>query len=253
MKKNTPTDIWTENYEIHSYEMDIKGTASLPMVCKYMQESAYHHAENLGFGFSHLMEKDLFWVLANQKIKMESYPHWGEKITIHTWPSGKGRLAYFRDFKILDSNSKLIGIATTTWYVIDLAKRRPRKLEDYFDFNPVEGEFVFQDRPDRLKFVEYIKTFKTFETGYYDLDINDHVNNVRYIQWVLECFSLDFHKSHQLTEIEINYMAEAVYGDSISASIKETNNKDFWHCLLRTGDEKELCRAKTSWQKKNQD
>ncbi len=251
MEKTATKDIWINEYKIHSYEIDIAGNASLPMLCKFMQESAYHHAENLGFGFSHLMEKNLFWVLANQKIKMDSYPKWGEKITIHTWPSGKGRLSYFRDFKIFDQNKKLIGIATTTWYAIDLQRRRPRRLEDYFEFNPVEGEFVFQERPDRLKFVEYIKTHKTFQTGYYDLDLNDHVNNVRYIEWIMECFSFDFHKNHQLKEIEINYIAEAIYGDSISASLNETKNKNFSHCLLRSEDERELCRAKTYWQKTN--
>ncbi|MBC8185833.1 hypothetical protein H8E88_32500 [candidate division KSB1 bacterium] len=251
MEKKEITDIWTDEYKIHSYEMDVKGNASLPMLCKYMQESAYHHAENLGFGFSHLMEKNLFWVLVNQKIKMKSYPRWGEKIIIHTWPSGKGRLSYFRDFKIFDQNKQLIGIATTTWYAIDLEKRRPRRLEDYFEFNPVEGELVFQERPDRLKFIEYVETLKTFQIGYFDLDINDHVNNVRYIEWILECFPLDFHKSHLLNEIEISYSSEAVYGDSVSTSINETKNKIFSHCLLRTEDERELCRAKTSWQKIN--
>ena len=160
-------------------------------------------------------------------------------------------MSYFRDFKIFDSNSQLIGIATTTWYAIDLEKRRPRRLEDYFDFNPVEGEFVFQERPDRLKFIEYEKTHKSFQTGYYDLDINDHVNNVRYIEWIMECFTLDYHKSHILKEIEISYMAEAVYRDSISASIKETKNNIFSHCLIRSKDEKKLCRAKTCWQKTN--
>ncbi len=249
MENITPKNIWTEEYEIHSYEMDVNGNASLPMLCKYMQESAYHHAENLGFGFSHLMDKNLFWVLANQKIKMESYPRWGEKIIINTWPSGKRRLSYFRDFKIFDQNKLLIGIATTTWYAIDLETRRPQRLEDYFEFNPVEGELVFQDRPDRLKFIEYVETHKTFQAGYFDLDINDHVNNVRYIEWILECFSLDFHKSHLLNEIEISYSSEAVYGDSISASINETKNNIFSHCLLRSEDERELCRAKTLWQK----
>ena len=83
------------------------------------------------------------------------------------------------------------------------------------------------------------------------MDINDHVYNVRYIEWILECFPLDFHKAHQLKELEINYMAEAVYGDSISASISETRIKIFSHCLFRSEDERELCRSKNSWQKLN--
>lgn len=251
MRNESPKDIWIDEFEIHSYEMDINGNASLPMLCKFMQESAYHHAENLGFGFSHLMEKNLFWVLANQKIQIESYPRWGDKISIHTYPSGKSRLAYFRDFMLFDKQSQMIGKATTTWYAIDLKRRRPRRLEDYFEFNPVEGEFVFQERPDKLKFIEYEKTHKTFQAGYYDLDINDHVNNVRYIEWIMECFSLDFHKSHQLNEVEINYMAEAVYGDSISASLSEKENNMFSHCLVRTEDNKELCRAQTLWKNIN--
>ena len=68
-------------------------------------------------------------------------------------------------------------------------------------------------------------------------------------EWIMECFSLEFHKSFVLKEIEINYSAEAVYNDSISASINETEKNVFSHCLLRSEDERELCRAKSSWQK----
>ena len=54
--------LWTDEYYIHSYDIDAKGQASLPVLCKFMQESAWKHAENLKAGFSHLAEQNLVWV-----------------------------------------------------------------------------------------------------------------------------------------------------------------------------------------------
>lgn len=247
MKNIEKKGVWTEEFKIHSYEMDARGKASLPLLSKFMQETAYHHAENLGFGFSHLMENNLFWVLANQKISIKSYPGWGDNVTIHTWPSGRTRLSYFRDFKIFDGNSDIIGLATTTWFAIDMERHRPRNLDDYFEFNPVNGETVFPERPEKLKFDNTFKKSKTFQAGYNDLDINDHVNNVRYIEWILESFPLAHHKSNFLQGLEINYLAEAIYDDSVSAFIDEAGNNTFKHSIIRNNDNKELCKAKTVW------
>ena len=68
-------------------------------------------------------------------IRIEQFPKWGETITIHTWPSGKERLAYIRDFKILKQNEKVIGQARTKWFALDLKRKRPQNVDSYFDYD----------------------------------------------------------------------------------------------------------------------
>jgi hypothetical protein len=67
-------DLWIDEYKIHSYEADIKGHATIPFLCQFMQESAWNHAEHLGVGFSHLIEKNSAWVLSRQLIAIDLFP-----------------------------------------------------------------------------------------------------------------------------------------------------------------------------------
>ena len=238
-------EVWTDEYKIHSYEIDVRGAATLPILCKFMQESAWHHAEHLGVGYSHLIEKNLIWVLSQQLIRMYFFPKWGETIQIHTWPSGKGRLSYHRDFKLLDRQNRTIGIATTIWYAIDLLSRRPQSLG--FDFHLDDCEHVFSHKLNKLRSLNSTDGSKSFQVGYSDLDVNEHVNNIRYIEWILESFTLDYQKSHTLKEIEIKYLAEALYDDKLSVGFKKGENLTYYHHLVRDENHKELCRARTQW------
>ena len=88
----------------------------------------------------------------------------------------------------------------------------------------------------------------TIHVGYRELDVNDHVNNVNYIEWILDTFDLAFHKSHNLQEIEINYLSEATYGDEVSVIDEAVDRLTFLHSLERNRDKTELCRARTRWQ-----
>jgi hypothetical protein len=45
----------------------------------------------------------------------------------------------------------------------------------------------------------------------------------------------------------MNYIAEAKYGDNIFTSIEKNSNEHF-HTVIRQDDEKELFRAKISWE-----
>jgi len=239
--------VWTDDYKIHSYEVDTKGSLSFPMLCRYMQESAWHHAENLGVGYSHLVKHKLTWVLSQQLIKIEAFPRWGETIRVRTWPSGRGRLSYFRDFRITGKNDESIAVATTKWYAIDWVHRKPQNIDFMFDYDISEVEQACAHEFKKLRPLDSPDQTKSFQVGYGDLDVNEHVNNIKYIEWILEGFSLDFHKSHRLKEIEINFLAEAVYADRLVCKSEERENSTFYHSLVREGEERELCRARTEW------
>ena len=239
--------VWTDEYKIHSYEVDPKGQATIPFLCQFMQESAWNHAEHLGVGFSHLIEKNSAWVLSRQLIAIDLFPKWGDTITIQTWPTGRERLYWYRDFQILDEGDNPIGRATTAWLVIDLSKRRPQRADAIQLTLPDDVERLFRRRPEKIDSLNNGVLSNTIHVGYRELDVNDHVNNVKYIEWILDTFDLAFHKSHNLQEIEINYLSEATYGDEVSVIDETVDRLTFLHTLERNRDKTELCRARTRW------
>ncbi len=239
--------LWEEKFKIHSYEIDIKGNATLPVLCKLMQESASNHAEHLQVGYDFLKEQNLIWVISRQLIHIYSYPRWGDTITVHTWPSGKGRMYWQRDFKILNQQNAVIGVATTIWFTVDLETRKPRKTEDFFTLDVEDAEQVFPYKLEKLNDIEKSDFSKTSEVSYFDLDIHAHVNNVRYIEWILESFSYDFQKGYSLKEIEINFLSEARVGEGVTVCCEEKGELTFLHNIVNNRNGRELCRAKTKW------
>lgn len=51
--------------------------------------------------------------------------------------------------------------------------------------------------------------------GYSDIDVNGHLNNSKYIDFIMDCFSFENHKRYRVKSIQINYMNEALPDDAI--------------------------------------
>ncbi len=163
------------------------------------------------------------------------------------------KLFWYRDFRILDNSSRIIGEATTTWFIIDLITRRPQRTDSYVLPDVSEGvESVFPDKLNKLAPVEETEYTKLVQVAYGDLDIHEHVNNVRYTDWIVNSLTFDFLKTHKLKEIEINYLSETSYNDEISVTYAKTEKSEFLHSLRRRKDDAELCRARTVWERDQQ-
>ncbi len=241
--------LWQEPYRIHSYDVDIKGQATLPILFQFMQETAWKHAEHLKLGFDVMFAQNLIWILARQLIRIDRFPKLGDDIVINTWPTGNDRLFCYRDFKILTEQREEIGRATTVWFVVDINTRKPQRTSSYFHLDIGECEQVLPgQRKNRLATLEQSQSKQSFEVKYKDLDFHEHVNNVRYIEWVLDTFPLDFQKRHNLRELEIHYLNEALYQDALTVHSGNIENSNYLHNIVREADQKELCKAKTLWQ-----
>jgi len=241
--------VWKDEYKIHSYQVDINSKATLVALCQLLQESAWQHAEHLELGFSHLKEKNFIWVLARQLIRVSSYPKWGDTIEVHTWPTGKDRIFCYRDFRIIDPGGSVAAEATTTWFVIDLVTRKPQKTVHYYHLElPEEVELVFPNRLNKLEPLDSEDFIKLIQVSYGDLDMHKHVNNLRYLEWMINCLPLEFLSTHILKEIEINYMSEASYKDEITVSYEKKGKSNFFHRIMRKNDRLEICRGKTTWE-----
>ena len=83
----------------------------------------------------------------------------------------------------------------------------------------------------------------TIDTYYNDVDINGHINSVKYIEHVLDLWPLDWYRNHQVRRFEIAYVAEAHAGDQLSFYMEETDAQTFCVRIVRT-DGTECCRSK---------
>lgn len=245
---------WEDDYSVSFDEVDMKNEVFLPVLWSFMQETAWHHADHLRVGYSDLMGHQYFWVLSRLSVQMEKYPCWGDRIRVKTWLTGTGRLFALRQFSISDLAGKILGTARSAWLVLDLKNRKPQKIEPLFKhlrhlFDPL----LPAEEPEKLTAPVQPKSTKSYEVRYSDIDIHHHVNNIKYIEWILDSAPFEINQTHQIHTFEINFLAESSYEDAISIQTETLRESPpvFLHRVSREGEGKELCRARTRWKKVN--
>jgi acyl-ACP thioesterase len=242
--------VWTESFRVRAYEVDATAKASVPAIANWLQEAAGNHATALGWAVDALQAQGRTWVLARLHLYLKHAPGWREDVRVATWPSGVHRLYALREFRVTGPGDRELGIATTGWVLLDLATRRPVRLPD-------DLEAIARSTPDRvladpfakLPEVDGAEIAKTFEVRFSDLDMNRHANNVSVIAWALEALPDEVVLDAALTELEIEFRAEAVRGDHILVQTQRApeGSTAFLHRLLRESDGREIARARTVW------
>jgi len=86
-----------------------------------------------------------------------------------------------------------------------------------------------------------------FSVKYSDLDLNKHVNNMKYLQWVLDTYPIDHSTNKNIKSLEINYLSESFPGDNIRIIGYEAEQGVFHHSVIRVDDGVELCRIRALW------
>jgi len=243
---------WEDTYLVSFYEVDTKNQVFLPSLWKYMQETAWNHAHHIGIGYSDLAQNDYFWILSRLAIEMKEYPKWGDKIQINTWLLGNSRLFALRDFSVVKGDGRVIGGGKSAWVVLDFKNRKPQRIEPFLqglNFRP--DQHGVETTLDKLPAPGADGEEISFTVRYGDLDMHQHVNNARYIEWVLDSYSFEMNQTHQITTFEINFLAESACGDelSIQSERKTDSSPTFLHKIVRKDDGRELCRARVKWKR----
>jgi acyl-ACP thioesterase len=249
-EQTSELNILERDYGIRSYEVDAGGGLSIPSVFNLLQDAASHHAYRLGVSVHQLLEKNYTWVLSRMMLKMDAFPAWREPVRVRTWPSGIQTVFALRDFEIRNAADRIVGSAVSAWIVIDADKRRPVRPTSFAEqINSVEGLRAFDHPLNKLPRMDTVDHESHFVVRFHDLDINQHVNNVSYIEWLLESIPGYGRQGLILKELELNYLGEAFKGDRILAMSRKDNpsGTQFSHRIVREADQLELIRARTCW------
>lgn len=233
-----------ESFNIRASEVGAGGQITLPSLCSLFQEVAGNHALKLNFDISQLQEEDLTWVLHRMDIQIDRYPNWREKITIETWPAAGDALRAYRNYRILDEDDHEIGVCLSYWMMINLKSRKPTRMpQDVLDLRLSDIDHVMPVKSDRIAPFDESDIAKKFVVRKSDLDMNDHVNNARFVEWLMETYDDD--KAYLIKNIDIMFMQESLAGDIITSERKIEEHQNYRH-QLKNQDGKILALANCS-------
>lgn len=238
---------WTDTYTVNWYDADSGHKAGMVSICKYLQESAWNHANHFGFGYRTASEVNQVWVIVRLLVKMERYPAWEDRITVRTWPRGMEGLLALRDFEILDAAGLRIGAAASQWFIIDSVTRKPQPGIIVRDIMPlVSGETALDEQPEKIHIHDPLPFQYTVKGRYSDIDMYQHINNTRYVEWSLNLFPEEMHRTRHLSMMSIEFLAESRLGDEIQL-FSDTGTNPAFVRGFRPEDDKTVFRAKFRW------
>ena len=235
---------WVDRYTVHSYEADRYSRLSIVSAINYFQESAWLNADSLGLGFGDLSSKNQFWVLSRMYIEMFRYPFWGESIRLETWPKGMDNMFALRDFclKSADGNEQL-GAGVSAWLIIDGTTHRIQRIEQICSGIPCFPHNAIEHKLGKISFNAPLTAQAAVTAGYTDVDVNNHVNNVCYLNWAVNYLPIESEKLN-IRSAELNFISEALLHSPVEIAYG-SDNKHTWICLLRNPETgKEYCRIK---------
>ena len=233
-----------------SYHIDRSGEVSTPNLFWYMQEIAWEHAHTLGFGFEHLREDQLFWVLSRFYVHIDRRPRWKEKFDLETWSRGTEGFFGYRDFRFLDEDGKVMITATSSWLVLDLVNKRIQRLGSHNNFSAYQPSILGFDAGKVDSPASEVKT-GFFPVLFNEIDINQHFNSGRYLERINDTYSFDFHEQHILKEMEVNFLKEGMPTDLLGVKKQEINPLEHLCSIARENDGTDLIRARLAWKRKD--
>ncbi len=246
-------ETFRETFTVHSYDVDAFGVIAVPALTGFLMEAAGLHANRLGVGLEALMQKGLTWVLARQRLEIPVPIRLGDVLEVETWPTGVERLAALRDLVVRRQDGVEVARATTQWFVLDLASRRPVRPGSVLDARlPRERTpSLLELGPARHHDLSRWDFQKRFHVRYQDIDVNLHANNASYVAWALEAIPLEVWQTARLTAMEVHYLAECRLGGAVLSRLVRQDAEPpaaaFAHAVVREEDEKELARVTTAW------
>jgi acyl-ACP thioesterase len=246
-----PQPIWCEEFRVRVFETDLNNRWKPAAFFQAMEEAAANHARNLGFDYPDMMAKGMIWVLARLKIRFIEFPTIPDRIVLQTFPRGIQQKIFFtRDFLFTSPAGKRLAMATSAWLLIDPHKRRmllPNSLPGSLPLN--EGLSVLNEKLEKIAPPSEMTPVLTRRADYSDLDLMNHVNNARYVEWICDCFPPEHYRRYQPAYLQINYNHEVLPGNSITLSLGERISDPPVHVIYGSpdGEEKRAFEAEIGW------
>ena len=234
------------------FHCDFAGRLFMGHMGNHMLNAADFHSSARGFGMKYLMTIKRSWVLSRLAIEMEEMPVQYTKFNVETWVESAMRYFTSRNFAVTGKDGKVYGYGRSIWAMIDTESRQPT---DIFSIdNGAINDWIVSDKPcpidkgTRVKMSDNAELVHTIDTYYNDVDINGHINSVKYIEHVLDLWSVDWYLEYAVKRFEVAYVAEAHGGDKLSFYREKTGDNEFCVRIVRT-DGTECCRCKLSFAK----
>jgi acyl-ACP thioesterase len=218
----------------------------------HLLNAADFHSTDRDFGMTYLNPIHKTWVLSRLAVEMDEMPMQYTKFNVETWVESAMKYFTNRNFRVVGEDGKVYGYGRSVWAMIDTETRQPQDILEIHDgeiVNWIETEKECPiEKSSRVKMSDKAVLVREIDTYYNDVDVNGHVNSIKYIEHILDLFSIDFYRENKIKRFEIAYVAESYGGDRLSFWQEQTGDNEYCIRITKLSEDGEktieVCRCK---------
>lgn len=218
----------------------------------HLLNAADFHSTDRDFGMTYLNPIHKTWVLSRLAVEMDEMPMQYTKFNVETWVESAMKYFTNRNFCVVGEDGKVYGYGRSVWAMIDTQTRQPQDILEIHDgeiVNWIETEKECPiEKSSRVKMSDKAVLVREIDTYYNDVDVNGHVNSIKYIEHILDLFSIDFYRENKIKRFEIAYVAESYGGDRLSFWQEQTGDNEYCIRITKLSEDGEktieVCRCK---------
>jgi medium-chain acyl-[acyl-carrier-protein] hydrolase len=240
------TSVLSKDWEINFTQCTPNGYLKYTDMCNLLQLTAAAHSEVGGISFTDMQEFDQAWVLSRMRVEVIALPKWQDVVTVKTWINSLENSRSVRALEMYVNGKKIIG-SETFWAVFNTKARRPEGLALPFEHFTLYPE----NRATKESFSKiniHPEKESVFEKTVYlsDLDIVNHANNVKYLEWCLDHVDPKHILNQEIESFEMNFMKELSLNDSVVIHESETEDNTTFSI---TKNDKSCFALQLNWKK----
>ena len=210
------TSIFSKDWEINFTQCAPNGYLKYTELCNLLQLTAAAHSEIGGISFTDMQEFNQAWVLSRMRVEIIELPKWRDTVTVKTWINSLENSRSVRALEMYANGKKIVG-SETFWAVFNTEKRRPETLAlpyEHFELYPEKKATV--ETFSKINITHEKEMIFERTVCLSDLDIVNHVNNVKYFEWCLDLVDEKLILNQQIESFEMNFLKELSLKDSVS-------------------------------------
>ena len=200
--------MFSKSFIISNNDVDKRFKLKISAIFRYFQDIALLATEDLGVDSISLSKRNIDWVITRMSLDVRRLPDCDEEVTVTTYPGKDMAMLYPRYFFITDSKGEVIIRSASIWALIDNISRKVIVDRDVISKLPGESAEDQLPLPEKLSIPEETRFIEKRTIHYSDLDFNSHMNNVRYVELLMDAHDSEFYDSHRLSFLTLNYMKE---------------------------------------------
>lgn len=246
-------DKFEKEYKINIYDVDSNLKCKFSSLVNYLWDVVISQSDFLGETNQGFVQNNSVWVLLKYDINIYEYPKLGETITVDTYVIGIKKFYGYRGNTIKNSKGKIIGEVLSVAMLIDIEKRLPKKASpDQFKVYGIQNELETVAPLDDILKLEKVDYSKEYNIRYSDIDSNNHVNNVKYMEFSIDTLPRSILNEYTLYNIKVLFKKETTDGSTVRVSSEVRNSENSEITTLHTivdSNEKLLTKLELKWKR----